>query len=188
MPSTSLPEADSSSDSVTEMSWTPSLRSRARPFPAALTGLTREPMEPGPGEPERIRAGDVAWARNSKAMRLVIVRILLVLALAVAGATAVAILTLPDSGAVRYEPEHPNSALRQLRRTLRLVGIEPSPETMQRVLTNERKLASFRAPTYWSAQAISTRRGDYLGAGGIVVFALLASAAIVGRAPGGRST
>jgi hypothetical protein len=107
--------------------------------------------------------------------------LLVALAIVVAVVTAAKILTLPTGGSTRYSSADSRSALAQLRSSLQAVGINQPTGTIQNLLRRDGQPLAFRAATYWSSSDISSRRNDYLAAGGLLVLTLLLSALVLER-------
>jgi hypothetical protein len=110
--------------------------------------------------------------------------VLVLLALAAAVATAVAILLLPTPGTIRYDSSDSRSSLSQLRSSLAAVGIVQPTGTIQNLVRRDLRPLTFRAATYWTESDVSSRRNDYLAAGGMLVVTLLAAAFVLERRPG----
>jgi hypothetical protein len=109
--------------------------------------------------------------------------ILVLLALAAAVATAVAIVMLPTPGTIRWDSSDARGSLAQLRSSLAAVGIVQPTGTIQNLVRRDLRPLSFRAATYWTESDVSSRRNDYLAAGGILVLTLLGAALVLERRP-----
>ena len=107
--------------------------------------------------------------------------VLVLLAVAVAVATAVASLMLPAPGTVRYDAADSRGSLAQLRSSLVAVGITQPTGTIQNLVRRDLRPLTFRAATYWTESDVSSRRNDYLAAGGILVLTLLGAALVLQR-------